>query len=284
MSDNKTSMRSLASSGHKTLMMILLFLFGLVVFGLGAFWTASHNIPLMTQRTDEAFRVFGTIAAVTGEVFVIVCYLFLFVTAGLQRTTILIAKVLMWLVLIFNSMVRYAQLGAGDPRVDQVINIYGTYIAPFPVFLLSFFGIIAIIETSADVRARNAEHDTKVKEQERKTLMRRWTDKRTEELMEHMPEVDKWLEASAILSVVAQAKDAFRAMTGRDATDAEIEQALALVQRRGVDFTPIDIKQTNAKRTPESGPDSGASSFADKIAEAIAATVGKGNGANHPNS
>ena len=231
-SDQSSSIRSSRQKRGGNAKAVVLFFIGLVLVLLIALWTGSHNVPMMMKGTVEMFRLLGGAAALSGEVLLLVCYVLPFFTAGTQRIATIGVGVWTFFVLLFNSIVGYAQLAAHNQTFDQIVDFYGGYIAPFPIFITVFFGVMLIVETSEDIRARNAAAAAKVQEQRRKTDMHNWVQEQTDAMFEQMPEVHDVLKAGAIVIAVAEAKATFRDYTGREPTDAELETALAHLNRQ----------------------------------------------------
>lgn len=229
-----TSMHSFRQRAGASAKTITLFVIGLCLMLLLAAWTASHNVPMLMRGTVEIFRVLGGAAALAGEALLLVCYILPFFTAGRQRTATMIVGIWTFLMLLFNSVVGYAQLAANDKTVNQMVDFYGGYIAPFPLFITVFFGLLIILETSEEIRARNAEAAARIAEQKRRTDMALWAQEQTDTMLETLPEVHQALQAGAVLTALEEAKQVFKKTTGREPTDAEISQALALVQNRQV--------------------------------------------------
>ncbi len=57
----------------------------------------------MMKGTVEIFRYFGALAALSGEVLLMTCYILPFFTAGTQRSVTIIVGIWTFLILLFNS-------------------------------------------------------------------------------------------------------------------------------------------------------------------------------------
>ena len=199
------SIRKHAESKSGFYVLIALAVIGGIVELLFASWTASHNIPMMMQGVDDGvFKFFGGIGAVVGEVVSIAAFVFLFFTGGSNRVAVMATYLLMNGILLFNSIVRYAQLKAGNPMVDQVIGFYGSYVAPFPIFIVAILGVLAIVHTHPLLRQRTAEHNARAKELERQVSMQEWAAERMMDMMDD-PDIHAELKRGAMAGVRALA-------------------------------------------------------------------------------
>lgn len=248
-----------ASKGDGKGGLVALFVVGFIFTALVAAWTASHNVPMMMSGTVEALRIFGAVAALAGEALLFVCYVLLFFVAGRQRAVTLIVYVTMFLILLFNSVVGYAKIAAEGtiPMVDTVIEFYGAYVAPFPVFCLVFFGVLLIIESSPYFQKIKADHQSSVNQMERSADMRAFADKKADELMAQLPQITDALTAGAVLAAEEQARKVYFDLTGKDLNIEDLRKTMQ------------SLKGSNAPAKPQMA-------FASEVESVIKGTNGSG--------
>lgn len=119
-------------------------------------WTFSHNAPLLMSGTDADFRVIGFFAAALGEVFVMFTLGMMFFTGGAQRSAVFASHVAMLVVLLANTIVRYAQLTNAAQASSSLFDIYGTFIAPVIIAVVAVAGALWIVHSDPSIRARDA--------------------------------------------------------------------------------------------------------------------------------
>jgi hypothetical protein len=178
------SIRKYLRSGNSRVVTASIFIIGFIVVLLFSLWTASHNIPLMTAGTDTEFRIFGAASAVVGEIVLMSTYVLLFFTGGRHRWTVFAVHVAMIFILLTNSIVRYAELSAHSDLLTNVVNFYGSYIAPIPVLLASVFGLILIVHFDPNVQQRHARQDLENLEHTHRMALQRWAQERMLDAMD----------------------------------------------------------------------------------------------------
>jgi hypothetical protein len=187
---NERSLKDYLSGNGKARMAVV-FVMGVLVELLFMAWTASHNIPLMASGTDESFRVFGAVAAIIGEV--VVAFTFVLLR---QRIAVLGVHCSMLMILLGNSIVRYAQLGNLRPDIKAIVDFYGAMIAPIPVLLGSVAGALIITHIDPIMEAITAHFDREHETARHERALERWAlDEQFDEM--DKPEVKAAVRASA---------------------------------------------------------------------------------------
>lgn len=117
-------------------------------------FTFSHNFPLLTSGTEQEFKIFGAIAAVTGEVFSLGMLFAAWRLAGEQRIVGLISHLVMLGILLTNSVINYSMVKG--ITVTGWGETYATYGAPTILFVVAALGAYLLIHTDPNAKIRNA--------------------------------------------------------------------------------------------------------------------------------
>lgn len=208
------SVKSFLESGKGRGRIVAVFVFGLSVEIGAMLWTVSHNLPLMMQGTDNAFRTFGAIAAITGEFVAIYTYILLFKVGGGQWLSTFATHTLMLTALVFNSIVRYAQLGNGaNTNINEVFAFYGAYIAPLPIFAIALIGALMIVHSDPSVKQRNADHDIEHERGRQGVAMKKWASSQMANYLDS-PEVHDALKIAAKKTIAEESQRVAQELLG----------------------------------------------------------------------
>lgn len=210
------SIRKYLNNGNGKMVTVAVFILGFVVEFLFSLWTASHNIPLMTAGTDTVFRIFGGAAAIVGEIVVLSTYVLLFFTGGQHRWAIFAVHITLIFILLTNSIVRYAELSANSDLLTNVVNFYGSYVAPIPVLLASVFGAILIIHLDPNVERRHAKQDLEHAEHSHQIALQKWAQDQMLTAMDSKEVKDAILE-EAVAAAHSAGKEVARNMANSSA-------------------------------------------------------------------
>lgn len=120
-------------------------------------WTAIHNIPFLGRGIDPMFQSLGIAVGVTGEVFSLVMYGLAFFTAGKQRVTALTAHIVMVVILLINSGLRYNELVAGA-STNEIVILYAQFGAPVVMFGVIAATCILLLHFDPQAQVREAEN------------------------------------------------------------------------------------------------------------------------------
>jgi hypothetical protein len=144
--------------------------FGLFFLILVGLYTFSHNANLMMRGTNARFQVIGLIAAAVGELFMLYAFVVALYSAGGQRAAAILSDVAMLTVLLFNTVVDYANVSGNMPRDGRwLFDLYATYGAPIVIVIVLVTGLHFILHLDHAVRAHSASISAFVAEQDLET-------------------------------------------------------------------------------------------------------------------
>jgi hypothetical protein len=144
--------------------------FGLFFLILVGLYTFSHNANLMMQGTNMRFQVIGLIAAAVGELFMLYAFVVALFSAGGQRVAAVLSDVAMLAVLLFNTVVDYANVSGNMPTDGRwLFDLYTTYGAPILIVIVLVTGLHFILHLDHAVRFHSAEIAADIAEKEIET-------------------------------------------------------------------------------------------------------------------
>lgn len=170
--------------------------FGALVELLVVVWTAIHNIPLLTSGVDMEFKWLAILPAVLGEVFVIGTFALVWFLRGWQRRVALTGNIVMVLVLLANSDVRFAQLTDQTITQNPYFQIYATFVAPVLIFILALAGVWSLTHLDPEARKRDVQNEIEETELEIELATARARRRHLEEQVNN-PEHDETLAGAA---------------------------------------------------------------------------------------
>jgi len=131
---------------------------GLFFLVLVCLYTFSHNANLVVSGTSIRFQTFGLVAAVAGELYILVAYTVAVYSTGGQKIAAVVSDLGMLAILMANTVVDYANVTGKIPASAQwLLEVYAAFGAPTLIGIGISIGVHFLLFFDYAVQQHSAE-------------------------------------------------------------------------------------------------------------------------------